>query len=376
MFWLFLTAALSILIVAIFFIMKGWTELKGPPQKTQPEKDQRTESQEEKDDEPLLKEEVEISIGEPEREVIDAPKTPDTEVFLRELGKSNIVEFPAKYIDKEKVEDIKGNGITIPQFAKNCYNEIGYKCVDLLMTRQEKGRIYKTNVFELISDHYASTDDGFIKFFAGLKEEFKEELRLINNHPDITPSNKKVLIGKRAALPQLIVWNDTELFLVTVKSKAEPLKKSEIDFLKEFIVDKKIFSARIFRVTERQTSQIKRTVVDMRAESPLSKEAAEEGGEKSTRRPFGRKEVEFLRENKDRLTNEELAKSLNRTVDSVTHKLSREGLARESYEWARDKDKFLKESINKLSYKELAEKLGTTAASVRARCKKLKIKKQ
>ncbi|MBL7069446.1 MAG: hypothetical protein ISS34_06270 [Candidatus Omnitrophica bacterium] len=378
MFWLFLTATLTILTAAMFFIMKGWAEFKGPvydtkePPYVPPEK---PEGEKEKKEDVEPKEEVEISIDKPAHGDIGAPAALSTEDFYREFGKSNIVEFPAKYIDKERVEDINGNNITILQFAKNCYKEIGYKCIDFLMTKEEKGRIYKTNIFELISDHYASTDEGFIKFFAQLKEGLKEDIGLINKHSDITPSNKKALIGKRTALPQLIVWNNAELFLVTVKSKRDPLKKSEIDFLKEFIVDKKIFSARVFRVTERQTSETKRTVTDIRAEGPLPKEAASAEEEKPTRRPFSKKEVEFLIENKDRLTNEELAKMLNRTVDSVTHKLSREGLARESYEWARDKDTFLKKNITKLSYRELAEKLGTTIPSIRARCKKLKIKK-
>ena len=59
----------------------------------------------------------------------------------------------------------------------------------------------------------------------------------------------------------------------------------------------------------------------------------------------------------------------------MTHKLSREGLARKSYDWTEDKDVFLKNYIDILSYRELAEKLGTTIPSVRARCKKLDIKK-
>ena len=97
--------------------------------------------------------------------------------------------------------------------------------------------------------------------------------------------------------------------------------------------------------------------------------------EKPTKKRFTQEEIKFLKENKDKLSNEELAKELGRSIDSITHKLSRLGIARESYEWTTIKDKFLKKFITKLSYRQLAEKLGTTVPSVRARCKKLDIRK-
>ena len=72
---------------------------------------------------------------------------------------------------------------------------------------------------------------------------------------------------------------------------------------------------------------------------------------------------------------EELAEKLERSLDSVTHKLSRLNIGRQSYEWTEEKDYFLSNNISSLAYRELAEKLGTTIPSVRARCKKMDIKK-
>ena len=86
-----------------------------------------------------------------------------------------------------------------------------------------------------------------------------------------------------------------------------------------------------------------------------------------------RKEIKFLKETRDRLSNEEIASKLGRTVDSVTHKLSRLGLSRETFEWTATKEKFLKNNFKRLSYRKLAARLGTTVPSVRARCKKLRL---
>ena len=74
------------------------------------------------------------------------------------------------------------------------------------------------------------------------------------------------------------------------------------------------------------------------------------------------------------MTNQEMAQELGRSVDSVTHKLSRRGISRETFEWTKAKENFLKNNLQRLSYKRLAERLGTTVPSVVARCKKLGLK--
>lgn len=364
MFWGLLALALSIWLIAVFYIVKGWGESRGkevleviPPKiKVPPPLPLEWEKKEEK-----LEEEIEIPILGPSREEPKAPIPIDWEGFCQEFGKANIVEFPAEYIDRDSVKGLSGNRINVVEFAKNCYREIDFRCIDSIIIKKEEYRIYKVNIFDLVSDHYASTEEGFITFFNQTKEKLAQEIESINSHPDINPINKKALVRRYEAMPQLIVWNDKELFLVWVKSIYDTLSKIEIDFIKEFIIEKRLFKAKIFKVTQKQER--------------IEIVKKEEEKERLTRKPFTEEEIKFLVENKDKYTNEELAKRLGRSIDSVTHKLSRLGIARESYEWTEEKDNFLKDNIAKFSYRELAEKLGTTIPSVRARCKKLDIKK-
>lgn len=357
MIWVLLALSVSIWLVAIFYIIKGWGEGGLEPEEKVKKVEPKKEIEANKEVE--VSREIEIPIGELPDEEIQPPTQIDLEGFYQEFGKVNVVEFPAEYIDRDKVTDLSGNKIGIVEFAKNCYSEIGFQCIDTVMVEEKGGRAYRVNIFDLILDHYASTEEGFITFFGRLKERLGPQIQSINSHPDITPLNKKALVGRYEALPQLVVWNDRELFLVAVKSKYDTLSKKEIALLKEFIMEKKLFKARIFRVTQRQQKSI--NIKEIR---PVVE-----------RRPFTKEETGFLMENKDKFTNEELAQRLDRSVDSVTHKLSRLGIARQSYEWTKDKDNFLKFNITKFSYRELAEKLGTTIPSVRARCKKINIKK-
>ena len=287
-------------------------------------------------------------------------------------------------------------------------------------------RVYKINIFDLVSDHYSKTEEDFISYFGRLKEEFSNEIESITSHPDISPENKRALVGRYDGLPQLVIWNNTELFLLLVKSKDEILYKREIDFFKEFVIEKRLFKAKIFNVVQKQEKEKETegakpqdaTVEDakhaiegaVQEDRPLeeklatsekknkksgdktfnlTKEDFEEAKrevlkpkeevkkpKKSRRKRFTKEEIEFLKENKGKMTNEQLAEELGRSIDSVTHKLSRLGIARESYEWTDEKDIFLRENISTLSYRQLAERLGTTISSVRARCKKANIKKQ
>lgn len=384
MLWGLLALAVTVWLAAIFYIVRGWGESKEvlappveipeiPPPKVEPEKAE-TEAEEK-----VETEEIEIPIEKPPAEEIEITPPVEAEDFYKEFGKANIVEFPAEYIDKDKVKSLSGNKIGIMEFAKRCYREIDYRCLDSVIVRKEKERIYKINIFDLISDHYSSTDEGFIAFFGQLKEDLAKETQSISNHPDVSSAAKRALTGKYEALPQLVVWNKDELFLVMVKANGQTLSGKEMDFLREFVIQKKIFKARIFRVTKRQKREAgmeeARPVeekAERKVEVPAEKVAA---APRPTRKPFTKDEIKFLKENKDKFTNEELARELGRSIDSVTHKLSRLGIARESYQWTEVKDKFLKNNIKRLSYKKLAERLGTTIPSVRAKCKKLNIKK-
>ena len=367
--------------------------------------------------------------------------------FYRKFGKGNVVEFPAEYTDKDNIRGLSGNKISVVEFAKNCYKEIGFKCVDCLMTRELEGKAYKINIFELISHHYANTEDEFIDFFGELRENLEGKIQSLDHHPQMTLRNKRALIGRYEGLPQLVVWNDRELFLVLVKSKDDKIDKREIDFFNEYILDKGLFKAKIFRVVEKaepkpyqplrevkpqekpktergpkiqEEPKIKSDkkgppVIELPGpdkeppalESPKKKvrppmilpqppakeerpqvielgepkkarpepQPALELSKKIKRKPFAKGEIQFMAENRGKMTNEELAGHMGRSLDSVTHKLSRMNLSRESYDWTEEKDDFLRVNLTKLTYRELGERLGTTIPSVRARCKKLEIKK-
>ena len=380
MFWGLFALIVIIWFMAVVFIARGLQEpklkkvVKPEPKKEPPE-------------------ELEIAIEEPTKEepaeiipisipIETAPikVEPIQDDFYQRFGKANIVEFPAEYIDGDNVSGLSGNKISIVEFAKNCYREIGFQCLDLVMARQESGKPYKVNIFDLASDHYESSDDAFIDLFGSLKEEYAQEIESININPDITPLNKKALAGRYDSMPQLVVWNKSELFLVTVRLKEAGLSKREMDFLEELVIEKKLFKAKIFIVTQKEKpSQSLPTTEPIhlvrRPAASLPEEKESPPPKIITRKPFTKKEIKFLKDNAGRLTNEELAKELGRSIDSVTHKLSRMGSSRQSYDWTKDKDNFLKENIKKLSYRQLAQKLGTTIPSVRARCKKINIKK-
>lgn len=382
MIWGALAITVAVWLGAIFYIVRGW---EGSRRQVAKEVAIEAIPTEIKVSEPIpeFEEEMEIHIGEPPREETKPAEGVDIEAFYREFGRANIVEFPALNL----------SGIDVVDFAKNCYREIDFQCIDSVMLKEEDGRVYKVNIFDLLCDHYASSEDGFIDYFGQLKDRFASQIESISRNPDITPANRSALVG-RYDLPQLVVWNDAEFFLVLVKRKDDTTDEKEINFLREFVIEKGLFKAKIFRITQRQDAkpieakpieakpievkpiEVKPIEVKPVEEiKPVEEARPVEEKPKKTRRRFTKEEIKFLKENKDKFTNEELAQKLDRSLDSVTHKLSRLGIARESYEWTKEKDDFLKKNISKLSYRELAEKLGTTIPSVRARCKKIKVKK-
>ena len=263
------------------------------------------------------------------------------------------------------------------------------------MVEKKENRVYKLSIFDLIFNHYASTEEGFINYFGRVREMHEETIQSIGAHALMAIADKRALVGRYDGLPQLVVWNDKELFFVSVKSKDEEMSRKEIDFLKEYVLEKALFRVKIFKVIERQKkAEPAHKPVEKRPEPvepppkpvekpperielppPVDKKEITKEVKRSARRPFTQEEISFLTENRDKFTNEKLAEKLERSLDSVTHKLSRLNIGRQSYEWTEEKDDFLSNNISSLTYRELAEKLGTTIPSVRARCKKMDIKK-
>lgn len=404
-FWALVSLGAFVWFASIFYIVKGWGQAKVIVSKIEapqtipasgeedipvPEEKSLTEPEETLH---AKTDDIEIPITEPANIQPEAVEAPDPGAFYQELGRSNILEFPAEYVDRDTVKGLKGNKMSIINFAKSCYKEIGFQYLDFVLTEEREGRILKTNVFDLITDHYASADEHFVNYVGQLKEEFVDRLEVIGKHPDLTPVGKKALVGKYNNMPQLVVWNKKELFLVMVKSSYQALTREEINFFREFAIENKLFKAKIFKVTQKGEKAYEEKVAE---EKPVAEESDKPGKNEKIlmrdalsmseedfkkkitapkRKHFTEEEIRFLIENKDKFTNEELAAKLERSVDSVTHKLSRTGMARQSYEWTNDKDIFLKKNISKLTYRELAEKLGTTVPSIRARCKKIGIKK-
>ena len=165
-----------------------------------------------------------------------------------------MLEFPAEYINKETVRSLSGGRESIIDFAKDCYCQIGFQCINSIISNKEPDGAYKVALFDLLSDHYRNTDEVFVDFFGSIKEKFKDELASIDNHPDMTSQAKKAMIGRHDVLPQLIIWNDRELFLVMVKSRDEGITREEMEFFNRFIVEKKLFNAKVFKVIDKKKS--------------------------------------------------------------------------------------------------------------------------
>ena len=431
-------AAVSFWSLGVYLIAKSWVEEKGmvssvPTLSKEPEKKEEQVIQEEEVAVQELQkegkfEEMEITI-EPEKKT-ESPTTqkeippkklevPIKEVlkdetspsvssreFYHDFGKANIIEFPAEYINENSVRGLDGKEVGFIEFAKNCYNQIGFECLEIVLSEKKEDRIYKVNIFDLVCDHYASDEQAYIDLFGENKEKFSKEIQSIKASPEFVNKNMKELVRIYKSLPQLIVWNDKELFLVLVKPKHEDLTQKELQLLKEVVIQKKLIKAKIFRIIEKKTPEapapikappiaekppvaetvtesttpahrlpsIESGVLEDKASAPYADEETP-SSKKISKKPFTKREIGFLKKNRDKMSNEEMAEELNRTPNSITHKLSRLGFSRETFDWTKDKEGFLKNNFKKLSYSKLAKKLGTTVPSVRARCKKLGFKK-
>ncbi len=88
------------------------------------------------------------------------------------------------------------------------------------------------------------------------------------------------------------------------------------------------------------------------------------------------KELEFLQENNNKMSIDEMTKALNRTRDSVLSRLRRHPDAVYIYrEWSKDEEEYLIKNYDYSKIKELAKKLGRTEHSIWLRILKLKRKK-
>lgn len=405
LFWVITTPIFFVWALGVYLIVKGWgrkerqASVLPVPKKKTPALLPETpipEKEEFPPEEPIKEQtfqEIEIEPQTPEPQALEphalephaiepqGPKKEDKtekEDFYQDFGKTNIIEFPAEYIDENSVKGFDGSGISLVEFAKNCYTQIGFMCVETVLTKKLPDRTYNLSIFDLISDHYAIDEQDYVDFFGENKEKFSKELASLKKNPEFVYENVKILRGSPDGLPQLIAWDDKELFLVSVKPKQRELTQKETKWLKEFIVEKKLVKARIFKITEKKASPalpLAKPKPLLPPEPRLTPPEAKEKVEKIRRKPFGKLEIKFIKENTGKMTNEQIADKLGRSVDSITHKLSRIGLSRESFVWTKAMDKFLKDNCNQLSYQKLAETLGTTMPSVRARCKKLRMKK-
>lgn len=93
-------------------------------------------------------------------------------------------------------------------------------------------------------------------------------------------------------------------------------------------------------------------------------------------RKWTKEEDDFLRENIGRLTHEELAKELERSVYAVGSRIRDNGLSvRNKAIWRDEEIQFLKDNINELSYKEIGIKVNKAENVVQTMVKKLGLQK-
>lgn len=85
-------------------------------------------------------------------------------------------------------------------------------------------------------------------------------------------------------------------------------------------------------------------------------------------------EINYLKENYGKKTNEEIAKYLGKTISSVQHKAEREGIKSSKY-WTDDEIEFLKNNYKDMTYKELSNKLGRSKSAIDIKINKLGFKK-
>ena len=97
--------------------------------------------------------------------------------------------------------------------------------------------------------------------------------------------------------------------------------------------------------------------------------------EKRESRRWTDKELEFLKENGEKMSIGEIAKALNRTRDSVSSRLRRHPDAVYLYrEWSKDEEEYLKKNYDYSKIKEIAKRLGRTEHSIWLKILKLRRK--
>jgi len=388
-FWVLVSPFFFIWALGVFLIIKGWSERK---------EEESREVLEEKETQPDIPETTPLDAKEKELETeeeleVEVPSLPaGGEEFYQEFGKANVVEFPATYVSDKAIEGLDGAQTNPTDFAKSCYRQIGFRCINTIFAEEKNDRVHKVSIFDLVCDHYISDEEAYINFFGENKEKFQDEIASLKSNPEFIYENMKQLSANYKDLPQLLAWNDKELFLVYVKSKNSDLTQTQISWLRESVIKNKLFKVKIFKIVEKKTSESplappppperpepkKEPIIEKFDEENDRRESrakSRDDSKKAEKKAFTKKEIKFLKKHRDEMNNEELAKELGRSVDSVTHKLSRLGISRDNFEWTKTKENFLKNKFKKLSYKKLAKILGTTIPTVRARARKLKLKK-
>ena len=140
----------------------------------------------------------------------------------------------------------------------------------------------------------------------------------------------------------------------------------EIEFLQENTI--KMTNQQLADALGRNISSVATKIVEL----DLSKTVVRESG---GRRRWADEEVEFMKENADKLTNKQIAEKLGRSIGSVALKTCDLGLKRRNKRknWTDEEVEFMKENIDKLTYVQMGYKLDRTAECVRAKAKALGI---
>ena len=100
-------------------------------------------------------------------------------------------------------------------------------------------------------------------------------------------------------------------------------------------------------------------------------------GKNKTKKNWTQDEIDFLKENYDILTQEEISSILNRTIKSIQKKMSYLGIKKyiRNDNWSQDEINFLKENYSNVSNEELMNILNRTDRAIRAKAVSLNLYK-
>lgn len=88
---------------------------------------------------------------------------------------------------------------------------------------------------------------------------------------------------------------------------------------------------------------------------------------------FTNEQLDFIRDNFDKMTYKEIGAVLNRDWRAINHQVRKMGLVKKQPEWTDEEEQFLKDNIGILTYEEMSHVLVRTRSSVQSKISKMKL---